>query len=587
MPRVHLSAHLGNARHRVRAYLGGHATADVVAALIVTVLLVPQSLAYAMLAGLDPVVGIMASLLPIVAYAALGSSSTLAVGPVAILAVMTLQAVGPVADAHGAAAHLVAMVLAIEIAALLALAAALRLDTLAALLSAPVLHGFMTGAAVAIAIGQLPSLLGLPPANAGFAAWATAFASGGLAIVHPATAVIGLAALGLLWSIRRWGVRAARALGLGAKAAPLAVRTAPLLVVSLGIVAVLAGQGAADGVATVGPISLGDGVGYPWFWTAPVAVWTDLLPSAAVIALVAFVESLAVAESLAARRGDKVLPRRELLGLAAANAGAGIGGGMPVTGGFARSIVNFDAGARTKMAGVFTAVLLAGTVTLAAPALSHLPKAVLAATIVIAVTSLIELGPFRKAWRYSRLEFLVMLGVGVLTVVQGVEPALLAGVALSIGILLQRTARPHWAEIGRLPGTDVFRNVRRHRVETLPHVLSIRIDEALLFTNSRWLSEMILGQLKQRPRVQEVLLMMTGVNDIDLTGLEDLCSLDDKLRAEGKRLHLSELKGPVADRLAAVGVDLSLSGRIFQTQAAAWSALTGSGGAHGADLRCA
>lgn len=586
MPLYSLASKLTLLRRPVASYVKTSAADDLLAAVIVTILLVPQSLAYAMLAGLDPVVGLMASLLPILAYAALGSSSTLAVGPVAILAVMTLQAIEPIATSHGVRLHLVAMVLAVEIAVLLLLAAVLRLDALAALLSAPVLHGFMTGAAIAIAIGQLPSLLGLDIGGGSAGAWARWLAGGASTLPHTATAAIGLAALALLWAARRWGAGLARSLGLSACAAALSARVAPLGVVALGIVVIVALPGWSQGVPTVGPVSIQEGLRYEWFWRAPAGVWLDLLPSAAVIALVAFVESLAVAESLGARRGEKVVPRRELLGLAAANASAGASGGMPVTGGFARSIVNFDAGARTRMAGVYTALMLVLVIGVASSALSHLPKTVLAATIILAVTSLIDLDPFRKAWRYSRLEFSVMLIVTVLTVAIGVEPALLAGVALSIGILLRRTARPHWAEVGRLPGTEVFRNVLRHRVETLQHVLSIRVDEALLFTNSRWLSEVILGQLKQRPDVSDVLLMMSGVNDIDLTGLEYLMDLDDALRKSGKRLHLSELKGPVADQLRAARADAALSGSIFQTQSAAWSALSnGSGAAAGTQCR--
>jgi sulfate permease, SulP family len=546
---------------------------DLIAALIVTILLVPQSLAYALLAGLPPVVGVMASLLPILAYAAFGSSSTLAVGPVAVLAMMTAQAVAPVAQAHGVSAHMAALVLAIEMAAVFLIAALLRFDVLAALLSAPVLHGFITGASIVIAIGQLPALLGIAVKGNTLSELTAAGIEAPSLWPHAPTASIGVAALLALWLIRRFGSRAAVRLGLSTKRAALLARVAPMVVVLAALAWVALAPSGAQGVALAGRIDLAAGLSFPKWWQAPAAVWLALLPAAGLLGLVAYVESLAVAEALGARRGEKVQPRRELFGLAAANAAAGVGGGMPVTGGFARSIVNFDAGARTRMAGVWTALFLGVAVLLLGDVLRFLPKSVLAATIVMAVLSLVDFKPFGQAWRYSRLEFALMALVAALTIVVGVEAALAVGVLLAVALLLQRTARPHWAEVGRLPGTEVFRNVKRFEVQTLPHVLSIRIDESLLFTNSRWLSETLGAMPTQRPGLRHVVLMMPGVNEIDFTGLEALIHLARDLKLQGVQLHLSELKGPVGDRLQATGVAQWLGGQIFRTQHEAHTAL--------------
>ena len=541
-------------------------TDDLVAAVIVTILLVPQSLAYALLAGLPPVVGVMASLLPILAYATFGSSTTLAVGPVAVLAMMTAQAVAPVAAAHGLGVHLVALVLALEMAVVFLAAAVLRLDVFAALLSAPVLHGFITGASIVIAIGQLPQLLGVAVRGDTLTELVQALSRVESLAPHASTAAIGLVALMALWSIRRFGARAAASLGVPARPAQLLTRIAPMVVVVAAIAWVAWMPSAAQGVALAGRIDLLEGLSFPKLWEAPTAVWLDLMPAAGLLGLVAYVESLAVAEALGARRGEKVLPRRELFGLAAANAAASVSGGMPVTGGFARSIVNFDAGARTRMAGVWTALFLAIAVLVLGDVLRFLPKAVLAATIVVAVLSLVDLKPFKQAWRYSRLEFALMASVALLTIAVGVEEALGVGVLAAAGLLLQRTARPHWAEVGRLPGTEVFRNVKRFQVETVPQVLSIRVDESLLFTNSRWLSETLGALPSQRPALRHIVLMMPGVNDIDFTGLEGLIHLSRDLEAHGVLLHLSELKGHVSDRLQVTGVAQWLTGEIFRTQ---------------------
>ena len=546
---------------------------DLVAALIVTILLVPQSLAYALLAGLSPVVGVMASLLPIVAYAAFGSSSTLAVGPVAVLAMMTAHAVAPVVSAHGVSPHLVALVLAIEMAAVFLGAALLRLDVFAALLSAPVLHGFITGAAVVIAAGQLPPLLGVAIRGDTLTELVQALGRAEAVAPHAGTAAIGVLALAALWAIRRFGAQAAAWFGVPLRPAQLMTRMAPMGVVAAAIAWVAWSPAAVQGVALAGRIDLLQGLTFPKLWQAPVAVWLALMPAAALLALVAYVESLAVAEALGTRRGEKVLPRRELFGLAAANAAASISGGMPVTGGFARSIVNFDAGARTRMAGVWTAIFLGGAVLALGDVLRFLPKAVLAATIIMAVLSLVDLKPFGQAWRYARLEFALMVLVAVLTVSLGVEHALGIGVLAAAGLLLQRTARPHWAEVGRLPGTEVFRNVKRFDVETLPQVLSIRVDQSLLFTNSRWLSDTLGAMPSRRPALRHVVLMMSGVNEIDFTGLEGLIHLSRELKSRGVLLHLSELKGPVSDRLARAGIGDWLSGQVFRTQHDAHCAL--------------
>lgn len=548
---------------------------DLVAALIVTILLVPQSLAYALLAGLPPVVGVMASLLPIGAYAAFGSSTTLAVGPVAVLSMMTAQAIVPAAQAHGVTAHLAAMVLAVEIGAVFLGAMLLRLEVFAALLSAPVLHGFITGASIVIAIGQLPALLGVAAKGSTLTELVASLARAPDAMPHPATAAVGLGALALLWLLRKKGLTMLRAVGLPVRAAQLLARMAPMFVVVLAVALVAGLPGAVQGVALAGRVSLGEGLSFPPIWHAPVGLWLALIGPAALLGLVAYVESLAVAEALGARRGEKVLPRRELMGLAAANAVAGVSGAMPVTGGFARSIVNFDAGARTRMAGVWTALFLGVAILLAGDLLGYLPKAVLAATIVVAVLSLVDTHPFAEAWRWSRPEFFLMSGVAALTVLVGVDEALLVGVLASVALLLQRTSRPHWAEVGRVPGSEVYRNVRRFRVETLPAAMTVRIDESLLFTNSRWLSETLAAEAVARPGLQHLVLMMSGVNDIDLTGLEGLQQLDRDLGARGVKLHLSEVKGPLRDRLDEAGALSGLSGQVFATQTEAWRALAG------------
>ncbi len=543
---------------RWQAYRRDALRDDLVAAFIVAILLIPQSLAYALLAGLPPQVGVYASLLPMAAYALLGSSSVNSVGPVAVVALLTAQAIGPVVAA-GMPATDAALVLAAESGLLLGAAALFRLDALAALLSTPVLHGFSTGAAVAITLSQLPALLGSPAR--GFTApeligsWWTSGTAG-----HALTATFGLAALtALVWA--RGSARALLARWFAPHTASLLARCAPLLVVAVAIALAAALSADTRGVALVGtlpPFALP--LALP---PLDPALWWRLLPSAVPLALVTFVSSLAVSEGLALRRREQVDARRELTGLAAADLVAACSAGMPIGGSFSRGAINAEAGARTRASGAWAALLMALAMLLLAAPLAWLPRAVLAASIVVAVLGVVEWRAFAEAWRYSRPEFAVMVAVGALTVFVSSEAALAAGVALSIGLLLQRSANPHVARIGRVGETEHYRNVDRHAVQCTPGVLALRIDESLVFTNARRLVNVVDRQLAALPDTRRVVLLMSPVNAIDYSALEALRALHDVLIERGIRLDLSEVKGPVLDRLRAGAWERWFRGRVF------------------------
>ena len=529
----------------LRAYARGPWQEDLVAAAVVSVLLIPQSLAYALLAGLPAEVGIYASLLPLLAYALLGSSPYLGVGPVAIVALMVAQAAAQAPAGYSTSQA--ALVLAAEAGLLMAVAAALRLDALAALMSVPVLHGFETGATLAIALSQLPALLGSPAQGSELPALLNSAAATGWRW-HGPTLGFGLAAVALLLLGRRL-LR-----GLGA-------RIAPLLVLLLTLGAAWLVQAQDQGVRLLGTMpALHPRLQWP---PLDAALWLALLPGALLIALVAYVSSLVVAEALARRRGERVDARRELMGLAGANLAAAFSAGMPVAGSFSRSALLYDAGSRSRMGGVFAALLIGAAALGLAPALAWLPHSVLAATILVAVLSGLQWRPYLEAWRYARAEGLLMLAVTLLVLNVSVAAALGLGVLGSIALLLQRTARPHVALVGRVRGTEHYRNVGRHEVECVPEVMGLRIDESLLFTNARSLADVVQAQLAQQPGTRRVVLQMSPVNSIDYSGLEALRELHDSLRRQGLRLDLSELKGPVLDRLRAARWERWFRGQVF------------------------
>lgn len=519
--------------------------ADLLAAFIVSVLLIPQSLAYALLAGLPPQVGIYASLLPLIAYAALGSSPVLGVGPVAVLALMIAQTLGALPT--GVTPTEGALVLAAEVGLILGVAALLKLDALASLLSVPVLHGFETGATLAIAVSQVPVLLGSPIRGFDLPTLLQAWVASGYAW-QMLTAIFGLGTCVLLVVARR--------------ALPAAIARLAPLVLLLGTILVAwqidaLGRGVAL-VGTLPPLHL-----QPSLPRLDASLWAALLPSSLLLALMGYVSSLAVAESLARRRGERVDARRELAGLAGANIAACLSGGMPVAGSFSRSILLHDAGSKTRWTMVFIAMLMGLAMWLLATPLAYLPKAVLAATIMVAVLSGLRAAPYLDAWRYARPEALLMVAVTVIVLCWSVAAGLGLGVLGSIALLLQRTSQPHVALIGRVPGTEHYRNVDRHAVECLPHVLGLRIDESLLFTNARSLTDVVQRHLALHPDTERVVLLMSPVNGIDFSGLEALHDLHTALKRQGLKLDLSEVKGPVLDRLRASGWERWFDGEVF------------------------
>ncbi|WP_375170408.1 SulP family inorganic anion transporter [Marinobacter sp.] len=551
-------------------YDRNQATKDLVAALIVTVLLIPQSLAYAQLAGLPAQVGLYASLLPLVAYALFGSSRTLSVGPVAVLSLMTAAALAPLVRAGAVDAVTGAIVLALMSGLILVAMGLLRLGFLANFLSHPVISGFVTASAVVIAASQVKHLLGINTSGGNLLELIQSLAST-MDQGNGATLAVGGATLGFLLLARQWGKRVLVSLGLTTRPAELLAKTAPIWAVCVSMVLAWQLELGSLGVRLVGEIPAGlpslTLVGWDW------ALWQELALSALLIGVVGFVESVSVGQSLAAKRRERIDPNQELIGLGAANLGAGVSGGMPVTGGFSRSVVNYDAGAQTPAAGVFAAVGIALATVFLTPVIAYLPQATLAATIIVAVASLIDVPAAIRTWRYSRSDFGAMLMTMVLTLGHSIETGLVAGVALSVGLFLYRTSRPHSAVVGRVPGTEHFRNVSRHQVETCPTVAFLRVDESLYFANARFLEERVLELVADDPALRHLVLVCPAVNQVDASALESLEVINERLQTAGVTLHLSEVKGPVMDRLRGTELLSQLSGEVFLSTYRAWQRL--------------
>ncbi|MFB9885881.1 SulP family inorganic anion transporter [Balneatrix alpica] len=546
------------------------ASQDALAALIVTLLLIPQSLAYALLAGLPLEVGLYASVLPLIAYALFGSSRTLSVGPVAVLSLMTAAAVSPLAAAGSTAYVLGAVLLALLSGAFLLLMGILRLGFLANFLSHPVISAFISASALLIAASQLQHLLQWPLAGHTLLEMLMGLDWANLSWHGPTLAVSALSLL-LLLGARHGFTPLLLTLGMPAKVAALLSKTGPVWAVLLTTALSWWLDLASMGVAVVGTVPQGlPSWQWPsWDWQWLQQLWMPAL----LLALVGFVESVSVAQTLGARRRQRIDPNKELVGLGMANLGSAFTGGLPVTGGFSRSVVNFDAGAQTPAAGIFAAGGIALVMLWFTPALAYLPKATLAATILVAILALVDGQAIKRTWRYSRQDGAAMLVTLLLTLVAGVEMGILAGVALSLLLYIHRTSTPHSALVGRLPGTEHFRNVQRYQVETDPRIATLRVDESLYFANARFLEDRVDALLSEQPALRHLILMCPAVNWIDASALESLEAINQRLQEAGVQLHLSEVKGPVMDQFKRSHFLQVLSGQVYISQFEAWQQL--------------
>jgi sulfate permease, SulP family len=547
---------------------------DALAGVIVATLLIPQAMAYALLAGLPPQVGLYASLLPLAVYALLGSSRFLSVGPSALLSLLIVTQVAAWAE-PGSSRYLAFAMATALIAGVMQIAmGAARLGMLTNFLSQPVLSGFTSAAACLIALSQVKHLLGVQlPQTEHFHELLAELARAVPQTRWP-TLAISIASVLLLLAfpyllprvLERW------------KTFPVALaqslsKSGPMIVVIVGtaIVAALKLE-ERHGVNIIGEIP----GGLPKF-ALPALVASEflsLIPLGVTISLVGFLENISIAKSLAAKRRQKVDSNQELIALGAANLAAGVTGGYPVSGSFARSMVNFTAGANTGLASLITVAVIGLSALVLMPLFHHLPQAVLAAIIIIAVTGLMDFAMPRRLWRYSKADAAALILTFVAVLAVGIAKGIFIGVASTIILHLWRTSRPHMAVVGRVPNTEHFRNVRRHKVQTLPHVLLLRIDESLYFANAKHIEDFVLGAAAERPQLRHLVLICNAINFIDASALETLSDLRTRMRDAGIQLYLSEVKGPVLDRLADTEFLEQLGcERVFLTTQAAYEQL--------------
>ena len=533
---------------------------DSTAAIVVAIILIPQSLAYALLAGMPAETGLYASIFGLTIYALFGSSNTLSVAPVAILSLMTAVAIDKLSLGSETEYIAAAVTLAFTSGVVLVLFGFLRLGFIANFLSHPVISAFITASAIIIGLSQVRHFLGVEAGGTNAIELSTSLLSS-VSNTNFVTLILGISTILLIILSKRGLRKVLISLGFKPRIAIVFSKSGPLLAAFVTSFLVYFLSLDQQGVQILGYVQAGlPTIHVPEFSSELVE---SLLGSALLISIIGFVESVSVAQSLAARRRESIELDQELIGLGAANLGASFGGGFPITGGFSRSVVNFEAGAVTPASGLITALLIMVVTVFFAPILYWLPKVSLAAIIVVAVYSLIDFSVLKRSWIYSKGDFIAVFLTLILTLTVGVEVGIATGVGSSILIHLYKTSQPHVAVVGRVKETEHFRNINRHKVEIFEELLSIRIDESLYFANSRYLEEFIFNLVATRPKLKHVILMCTAVNKIDLSALESLEKIAETLHRANIKLHLSEVKGPIMDKLATTDFFKHLSGNNY------------------------
>lgn len=536
---------------------------DMVAAVIVTTMLIPQSLAYALLAGLPLETGLYASILPLAAYALFATSRTMSVGPVAVISLMTAAAIAKLGDSTQLDATHLAILLALLSGVFLMLLGILRVGFLANFLSHPVVAGFITASALIIILSQLKHLLGISAQGSTLPDLLSSI-GGSIFSPHWPTVLVGCGtALFLIWT--RGGLKSLLALtGLSSGTINGISRIAPIFAVVVTSLLAWYLDLADKGVALMGEIP----PGLPPL-QLPALDWEViklLLVPAIMISIIGYVESVSISKTLAARNRQKVNLDQELIGLGVANIGAGLSSSFPVTGSFSRSVVNHDAGAETPAAGFFAAIGVAVTALFLTDYLVWLPNATLAATIIVAVAGLVDFSILRDTWRYAISDFIAVATTIVVTLLLGVEIGVSCGVGASLLLHVYKTSKPHIAEVGEIEGTGHYRNRERHKVVTHAPLLQLRVDARLYFGNATYTEEVILGSIAARPGIRHVILLCSAVNEIDISALDVLEGLNIRLRELGIGFHLSEVKGPVLDALKKARFTEQLNGKVFLSQ---------------------
>jgi SulP family sulfate permease len=548
---------------------------DFLAGLVVGMVTIPQAVAYAYLAGVPPQSGLYACLLPMVIYAILGSSKQMVVGPVAVAALLVAATVGDYAPKYSDAYLGITSILCLQIAAILWLLQLSQMGGLVNLLSHPVITGFINAAAILIIISQLPGLSGIDLQDAQNPMADLLHVISQVKQLDMLTFSFGVVTLIFLLLSKKFIAKSLTIIGLKNSQEHPAIRTGPMLASIVSIILITSFDLSGE-ISTVGFVPAGlPSFAWPDF---DIVLWLDLMPTAAIIAIITYIESYSIGTTLAAKKQTKINPHQELFALGAANMGAAVTGAYPVAGSFSRSSVNFSAGARTPVSSLFCAIIVVLTLSFLTDVFANLPKSVLAAIVIVSVFGLIDFKSAIRHWSLYRQDSWTEMATMTLVLFFGVEVGLLAGVGLSIAFFIRSSSHPNITQVGRIGESPYFRSVKRFEVTTYTNILALRVDENIYFANATQIEDRLLRRALRRNATQHLVIVCSSINMIDATGLMMLYRLNSHLAAAGITLNLSDVKGPLMRQLSATDIVQTMSGEFFFSADEAIKYLTGSGG---------
>lgn len=514
-----------------KSYLKG----DLSAGLTVGIMLIPQGMAYAMLAGLEPIHGLYAVTIPLILYAIFGTSRQLAVGPVAMVSLLTAAGIASLSPETPEQYLVYALTLALLVGIIQFGMGALRLGFVVNFLSHPVINGFTSAAAIIIGLSQVKHLFRIDLPNSEHIQEMAVALYYNLGNLHWITVGIGI--VGILIIVY------------GKKIYPAIPSS--LVAVAVGILLVWGFDLANQGVKIVGDVPSGlPTLSMPSF---DLQGWKLLFPIALTISLVGFAESFAVAKTIQAKHRDYNLDaNQELIALGAVNLGAAFFKGFPVTGGFSRTAVNNDAGAKTGLASIISALLIVLTLLFFTGWFYYLPSAILAAVVLVAVSGLIDFKEPLLLWKKDKADFSMLVATFLITLTLGIETGIISGMILSLLLVIYSASSPHIAQLGRVPGTDVFRNVRRFgNLEEKQDVLMVRIDGPIYFANVKYIKDTLDKWIKRKGAPLRMLIFnFESIPSIDSTGAHELHEWIKMWREAGLDVCITAAKGPVRDVLS-------------------------------------
>jgi SulP family sulfate permease len=533
-------------------YNSKNLTGDVTAGIIVAIMLVPQSMAYALLAGLPPQVGLYASIIPLIVYGLMGSSRALAVGPVATMSLLVASALSSMELATVQQHIQTALLLALMVGTIQLLMGIFRIGFVVNFLSRPVQSGYTSAVGLIIGLSQFKHLIGVSIPRTQSTPELVQLLVTHLPDSNTTVLLISVISVAILLYFKFYLKKQLVKFNLPDYIIAPLTKLGPLVAVIIGILIVATNRlDTAYAVSIVGEIPAGlPAFGVPMLDNNMIS---QLLPFALTIAVVGYIEGISIAKALASRRRQKIDANQELIAVGLSNIGASLSGGYPVAGGFSRSVVNFTAGANTGLASILSGSLIAVTILFLTPIFYYLPNAVLGAIIIVAVSALFDIETMKHTWRYDKADFISLIATFAIVLLLGPTNGIFVGVITSIGLYLWRTSRPHVAVVGQIGDTEEYRNILRHDVKTYHNILALRVDESLYFSNTTYLEDIVLGTIADNPEVDHFVLICSAVNFIDSSALDTLESLHYSLKLSNVSMYCSGVKGPVMDKLRSIG----------------------------------